>query len=100
MEIDKNEVLRYLGYRGKPADTTVQNQIAGCIAELEACTSAHSLSLTFPVLFEPDAVTVGGVKINSRDLRQHIDGCTEAVIFAATLGPQADLCCAGTRKLT
>ena len=91
MEIDKNEVLRYLGYRGKPADTAVQNQIAGCIAELEACTSAHSLSLTFPVLFEPDAVTVGGVKINSRDLRQHIDGCTEAVIFAATLGPQADL---------
>lgn len=91
MEIDKSEVLRYLGYHGKPADVKILNEIDGCIAELEANTSPRSLSRIFPAVLEPDAVTIGGVKIKSRDLRQHIDGCKEAVVFAATLGTQADV---------
>lgn len=43
------------------------------------------------MILKPDTVTVGGIQIESRDLRRHLDGCREAVIFAATLGAQADL---------
>ncbi len=91
MKTDKNEVLRYLGYRGKPADAKVLESISDCIAELEANTSPRSLNRNFPVTLGADAVTIGGIPIKSRDLRLHIDGCREAVVFAATLGTQADL---------
>ncbi len=91
MITDKNEVLRYLGYRGKPADAKTLECIDSCIAELEANTSPRSLSRIFPVVLEPGTVTVGGLQIKSLDLRRHIDGCREAAVFAATLGPQADL---------
>ena len=91
MKTDKNEVLRYLGYHGKPADAAVLERIDDCSAELDANTSPRSLSRTFPVILEPDTVTIGGIQIGSLDLRRHIDGCREAVVFAATLGAQADL---------
>jgi hypothetical protein len=91
METDKNEVLRYLGYRGKPGDARTLEQIDSCLAELSACTVPRSLHRVFPVEAEPGAVTVGGVRMESRDLRRHIDGCKEAAVFAATLGAPADL---------
>jgi hypothetical protein len=91
MKIDKNEVLRYLGYHGKPAGEDVLKSMDTCIAELSTVASPHSLSRTFDVILKPDSVLIGGVTIESRDLRQHIDGCREAVVFAATLGSQTDL---------
>jgi hypothetical protein len=91
MKIDKNEVLRYLGYHGKPAGEDVLKSIDTCIAELSETSSPRSVSRTFDVILKPDAVTIGGVTIESRNLRRHIDGCREAVVFAATLGAQADL---------
>lgn len=91
METDKNEVLRYLGYRGKPGDARTLEQIEACLAALAACTVPRSLYRIFPVLAEDAAVTLGGVRLESRDLRGHIDGCGEAAVFAATLGAPADL---------
>ncbi len=91
MEIDKSEVLRYLGYRGKPADAKVLEEIQSCSKELEAASSPRCLSRSFPVLLEEDSVTIGGITIKSHDLQQHIDGCEQAVVFAATLGAQVDI---------
>jgi hypothetical protein len=91
MEIDKKEVLRYLGYHGKPAGEEILKSIDSCIRELSENTSPRCLSRILPLTLEPDAVTVGGIHIKSHDLRRHIDGCREAVVFAATLGAQADL---------
>ena len=91
MEIDQNEVLRYLGYRGNPADAETLARIADCAAELGAAVSPHSVVRIFLVIHGDGAVNVGGLEIRSRDLRGHLDGCREAALFAATLGPQADI---------
>lgn len=84
-------MLRYLGYRGKPADARTTEQIEECFAELSANAVPRSLSRVFTVEAETDAVIVGGVRMESLDLRRHIDACAEAAVFAATLGAQADL---------
>lgn len=91
MEIDKNEVLRYLGYRGKPADSETLQRIADCARELETAVSPRSLLRIRPAELGDGTVTIDGLQIKSRNLRRHIDGCREAALFAATLGPQADI---------
>lgn len=91
MKLDQNEVLRYLGYRGKPAEEEMLARINGCAAELESVSSPRCLMCTFPVTPEQGAVTINGIKINSRDLSGHLKGCREAVLFAATLGAQVDV---------
>lgn len=90
--IDKKEILRYLGYHGKPADDATRKVIDECIAELLEHTVPRSeqrlLDVVFPVQNE---VIIGELHIKSKDLAQHISGCGQAVLFAATLGAQADI---------
>ncbi len=90
MKVDRNEILRYLGYRGKPAGKEVLNLIDSCLEELEQVISPRWLSRTFPVSFRSGSVVIGGIEVNSSDLRGHLEGCGEAVLFAATLGSRVD----------
>lgn len=92
MDISRKEILRYLGYRGKPADEIVTNNIESCLAELLRVISPKCIYQIFPVTFgENHIVTIGSISIQSKNLSQHINGCKEAAIFAATLGAQTDL---------
>ncbi len=92
MNISRKEILRYLGYRGKPADQVVSNRIEACLAELLKVISPKCVYQIFPVAFGQDhTVSIGPVSIQSKSLSQHISGCKEAAIFAATLGAQTDL---------
>jgi Methionine synthase I, cobalamin-binding domain len=87
---ETEEVLRYLGYRGKPADERTLRTIESCLNELRAGVTPRSLSLLLPVEFDGDAVLLGNLRVKSRDLRNHLSGCGEAYLFAATLGTKAD----------
>ncbi len=98
MEVDIKEVLRYLGYRGKPADSETISRIEECIMELRIC-SPRSLIHIFPISLGEDTVTVNGVQIKSRNLRGHLDGCAQAALFAATLGAPADILLRRASKL-
>ena len=92
MNIDKAEILRYLGYHGKQADNAVLQSIDECIAELLAHVTPRSEQRLFDVVFHgQDEVAIGEIQIKSKDLAQHISGCKQAVLFAATLGAQADI---------
>ena len=91
MKIDENEVLRYLGYRGKKAGEDVLRLVESCSQELREAAVPASVSREFPVASEGDIVTVGPISIPSRDLKNHLSGCDSAVLFAATLGAPADL---------
>lgn len=92
MDISRKEILRYLGYRGKPADDIVKNSIESCLEELLRTIAPKSIYQIFPVVFgENDTVTIGSIVIQSKNLSQHIKGCKQAAVFAATLGAQTDL---------
>ncbi|MBW7572993.1 vitamin B12 dependent-methionine synthase activation domain-containing protein [Caproiciproducens faecalis] len=87
---ETQEVLRYLGYRGKPADERTLRTIESCMNELRAAVTPRSLSLLLPVEFDGDTVLLGTLRVESGDLRRHLSGCGEANLFAATLGTKAD----------
>ncbi len=92
MELNRKEILRYLGYRGKPADEVVQEQVESCIAELTGVMAPKAVFRTFPVMVTGEYQrNIGGMEIDSRQLAQHISGCKQASVFAATLGAGVDL---------
>lgn len=90
MNREEKEVLRYLGYRGAPAGEAVRREVASCLGELTEACPGRCVCRRFAVGLGEKLVKVGGLEIQSRDLRKHLDGCTEAFLFAATLGAQAD----------
>lgn len=92
MTVDKEEILRYLGYHGSEADTTVMQSIDDCVDELQNYAVPRSERQLFDVVpYGQDEVLIGQIVIKSKDLAQHISGCKKAVLFAATLGAQADI---------
>ena len=92
MKIDQREVLRYLGYKGSEPDAEILHTIADCTRELEEAATPHHI-LQAVELSRPNADTLefAGMVVHSRDLFQHLSGCDEAVLFAATLGAPVDL---------
>lgn len=86
-EIDKREALRYAGVRGRAAE--VETLFEECVTELS-------------LLFHPkvcwcrlgidDAVQVPEIAkmLSSNGLAKHLDGCSEIVVFAATVGVEID----------
>jgi len=96
---DRKEILRYLGYRGKPGDEQVLKSIDSCMEELSRAVTPRSLSHPVEVTFTDNAVCLDSLKIESNDLIGHLDGCGEAILFAATLGTQADFLLERTSKI-
>lgn len=91
MEILESEVLRYLGYRGAPADKRVKQQVKEAVAELKACAAPKSVYGKWTCRTEPDGrLQIGSMEIKSRHLAAHIKGCEQVVLLAATLGTEAD----------
>jgi hypothetical protein len=91
MKLDESEILRYLGYRGKQPDAALHELVLSCAEELKRVATPRSVFRLFPVTFGEDGVQLGNLTVEGQDLRQHIRGCKEAVLFAATLGIQTDI---------
>ncbi len=92
MQINPSEVLRYLGYRGKPADQVVRNTIASCSEELLREAAPRQIYRRVALRLKEDRISFAGITIHSRDLAAHLSGCGEAYLFAATLGARVDIC--------
>lgn len=91
MEIRESEVLRYLGYRGSSADELVSGQIKEVKAELEYCVTPKSVYGKWECKVDSaGTVEIGGRRIGSNDLAAHIKDCGQVILFAATLGTEAD----------
>ena len=93
-EINKQEVYRYLGYRGgaRPDEETAK-RIDGCIAQIAAAAEPRKAVKRMPLTIcpgEEDTLLFGGMRVKSRNLSHHLAGCTEIVVFAATVGIGVD----------
>ena len=70
MDISRKEILRYLGYRGKPADEIVTNSIESCLAELLRVISPKCIYQIFPVTFGENHIVTIGSKIQQAGYEQ------------------------------
>ena len=99
IEIDKKEVIRYLGYRGiGEPDEKLNNLIDECIKELQEKATPRSVYKTFPINHHvtmenvsDDAIEFAGITVSSGNLLKNLKGCSEIVMLAVTIGPAPDM---------
>lgn len=89
--ISKSEAARYMGIKGAPDDT-----VAALLDEAERIIRNRVVPKYVyretPLCFENSGVRLEcmNVPLVGADIRKHLDGCTKAVILAATLSTEAD----------
>ena len=102
ISVNKNEVIRYLGYRGITGpDEHLNALIDECIKELQEKAVPRSVYRTFPIIWHEGASAesagadkmceFAGIKVSSGNLLKNLKGCSEIVMLAVTIGPQADM---------
>ena len=84
------EVLRYLGYGAHHPDIETAALIAARMEAVEQAADPRWLSLELPLTLQTDGVCLGDWFLPSRKLLAHLEGCTAALLFGATLGVAVD----------
>lgn len=92
MEVNRKEILRYLGYGRQEADERVSALIEECVGELFAAASPKCTYRIYPFRFLPDGVLDFTVlQTKSAGLSKNLKDCGQVILFAATLGAEVDL---------
>ena len=86
-EPDRDMVLRFArGGHTAEVDALLDEVVkVGC-----AAVDARLCYEIFPLTIADDRVAFGAETVKSRDLAAHLSGCRRAVLFAATVGAEAD----------
>ncbi len=90
--IDKEEVLRYLGYEGKKVDDITDLIIDECIGEILEISRTSFIYNTYEVNMERDVIFFKNTnfKIKGEDISNHLQNSKKCVIMAVTLGNEVD----------
>ena len=90
IDIDKNEVLRYLEYKGQEINENLHNIIDECIKITKSTINPRYILRVYPILREDDRPYVyikgSNLTLKSRDLYNLLESCSECIIMATTLG--------------
>lgn len=86
------EAAKYLGYGTEKPDEVILSLMQQCEAPLlEACKPAYSVGI-FQMQEEEDGIRLEdcALYLTGVDIRKHLEGCEQVVLFAATLGSGVD----------
>jgi len=86
--VDRREVVRYMGARETSAELSAL--LDSCIEETNDCFSPRVCSMEIPICLSENGVELPFGAVESRSLRRHLEGCDQAVLFAATVGIEID----------
>lgn len=98
--IDVSEVFRYMGVRTKDADENMRSLAEEAVRTVSACSRGAACFLRLPIIQNESGLFIGPVQMDGNSLKRHLHGCTEAYIFAATIGLDADRAITASAKLS
>ena len=92
LKINKEEVLRYLGYSGKKPDEGTDRCIDEMILLADSVLSPKEIHGIFDTENCPDGIKFKGTDavFGGNDIKNHLDGSFRCILFAATLGAEAE----------
>lgn len=86
--INPNEVLLYLSYHGGKVPVEIEREIALCSECIKKVARPRLTYRIFPV--EEGQPLGAGFRLEGEDIRRHLSGSREAILMAATLGPDVE----------
>jgi hypothetical protein len=92
MEINRSEVLRYLGYRNQKIEAELDNLIDSCINEIKGVSNPFYTYRIFDIEPKEDEVRVleTDLILKGKDISSHLKHSKKCAILAATLGVSVD----------
>ena len=87
--VDRREILRYAGYRGEVDERTAA-LLEECLAESEKAFVYRVTYCLFDVKQNGVFCRIGNMQTDSALVKERLDGCEKAVVFAATIGLEID----------
>lgn len=92
VKCQRDEVLRYLGYRGQELTGAMQAAIDRCIREVEEKAKIRVVCRHFPLSHRQDGVLVEntGLVLTGSDIAKLLADSQSCYLLAATLGPEVD----------
>jgi len=88
IKVDPAEVMRYMRLCG--GDVEIEKRVRELIPEVSRSFLPKAAAMKAVVRAEPDGVRMEHLMLGGQALKKHLEGCREAVLFAATIGPGAD----------
>lgn len=90
--IRREEVLRYLGYRGQPLEEPLLQKLDQAREEIRAVSRPLYTYRTFPIDRTEAGIVPRGTSLclPGEDIARHLDGCPQLVLMASTLGTEAE----------
>jgi len=88
----KAEVLRYLGRRGQAVPPELDKQVEECMELVRGEATPRHIKRGFDIAQAKEGVILSGAGtlLRGKDIREHLSGCEQAVLMAATLGAGPD----------
>ena len=90
VNIDTNEVLRYLGYGKNKADEGILTLIERCKTEMLENCSLKACYDIFDLSLDDDMLKFGNIETESKSLKKNLKDCKKVVVFVATIGISTD----------
>lgn len=92
LEINKEEVLRYLGYKGQDIDGNLTNTIEECREEIKKIITPRVVYSYKNIKSSDDGVEVitTNLILKGNDIKEHLKNSTECVLMAVTLGNEIE----------
>ena len=86
---DEKEILRYAmlpSFAPAPEELPLQE----CLKAAKGAAQCRAVWRRYPLTRDGDMLDLGFARTDSRDLKQHLEGCTEILLFACTAGAETD----------
>ena len=91
MDARTREAVRYLGFGRNAVDEQTEKLISEAFAELDRIARPKAVPRIFPCVQQEDEIQIGSMKVHSKNLAKNLQGCTQTVLMATTLGIEVDL---------
>jgi len=88
LDINKEEVLRYLGYKGQDIDENLTSTIEECREEIKKVITPRVVYSYKNISLSDEGVEVitTNLILKGKDIKEHLKNSTECVLMAVTLG--------------
>jgi len=92
VDINRKEVLRYMGHRNQKVDDKLEELVEECIEEVKKTASPKYIFKTFRITArEPETSLESGLfELRGKEISRHLSKSSECILMAATLGFEVD----------